>query len=69
VVHIACRAAKVHMPLCVHVAGYGKKKRVKKGRLFTARENGTKSETTETTRETAGRNLKGKRETKLLQAE
>ena len=58
-VHIVCSAAKA---LCVHVAGYGRKKRVKKGRLFTAREIGTKLGTTEITRETAGGNLKGKTE-------
>jgi hypothetical protein len=62
VVHITCSAAKVHIPLCVHAAGYGKKKRVKRGRVFTARKNGKKSETTEITRETAGRNLEVKAE-------
>jgi len=34
---------KVHKTAvwCVHAAGYGKKKRMKKGKLFTARKNGT----------------------------
>jgi hypothetical protein len=56
---IACSAARV---LSVHVAGYGKKEREKRGRLFTAREIGTKLEPSEIKRETAGRNLKGKTE-------